>query len=423
MSTDALPSFRVLVLTCFFLLILSAPPFMLTAFSAQLKLAWDPSVPKPAGYKVYCGQSSRKYDLIIDAGSVTTYQVNGLQENCVYYFAVTAYDGLGSESAYSEELVVQITAKSVDSDGDGVPDADETSIYGFDPFNPDSDGDGLNDGTELVFWGSHWSDDADQDGTINLLDAEPFANELRSVAIGDLTADGLGDLVLTTPGRQIFYSTEPGSWRLLPGTLAQVVCTGLGGSGSGIAGLAPNGRVYLTKDLASWIALPGNLKQIAACDLNGDGVDDLVGVTGAGDLYITYDYYQWQGISGVLNQVGCGDLNGDGLGDLVGTTESGDIYYSFDLWNWRRLPGKLAQAVAGDLDGDGRADIVGVTSAGEIYYTLNLGEWRRIPGMLQQLMVGDLNGDGKSDLIGFTADGSMFCSEDLNSWRPVPSTP
>jgi len=424
LATIVPPKFPLLALTCLLLLILSAPPFISNAFSAQLKLAWDPSVPRPSGYKVYCGQSSRKYDLIVDAGSATTYQVDGLQENCTYYFAVTAYDSLGSESAYSEELVVQITAKSVDSDGDGVTDGDETSVYGFDPFNPDSDGDGLDDGTELVFWGSHWSDDSDLDGTINVLDTEPFSNDMRSIAIGDWNGDGLGDLIFTTPDGQIYYSTEPGAWHLLPGTLAQVASADLGGGGGiGVVGVAPNGRVYRTGDLASWSLLPGSLKQIAACDLNGDGADDLVGVTGSGELYLTYDFYHWQGISGALNQVSCNDLNGDGAADLVGTTESGEIYCSYDLWNWQQLPGKLAQAVAGDLDGDGKADIVGVTTEGDIYYTLNWYEWRQIPGSLKQLAVGDLNGDGRKDLVGFTTDGSLFCSEDLSTWRQVLVAP
>jgi len=35
-----------------------------------------------------------------------------------------------------------------DSDGDGIPDADEVAIYGTDPGRPDTDGDGLGDGTE-----------------------------------------------------------------------------------------------------------------------------------------------------------------------------------------------------------------------------------------------------------------------------------
>ncbi len=40
----------------------------------------------------------------------------------------------------------------VDSDGDGLLDADEVNIYGTDPFNPDSDGDGLLDGEEVLVY-------------------------------------------------------------------------------------------------------------------------------------------------------------------------------------------------------------------------------------------------------------------------------
>ena len=42
----------------------------------------------------------------------------------------------------------------LDSDGDGLTDADETSLYGTDPANPDTDGDGLKDGDEVLVDGT-----------------------------------------------------------------------------------------------------------------------------------------------------------------------------------------------------------------------------------------------------------------------------
>ncbi len=58
---------------------------------------------------------------------------------------------------------------AVDSDADGVADADEVNIYKTDPYNADSDGDGLTDGNELFATTTDplvWDSDGDgvQDG-------------------------------------------------------------------------------------------------------------------------------------------------------------------------------------------------------------------------------------------------------------------
>lgn len=54
------------------------------------------------GYKTYWGTASRNYSNNKDVGNVTTYKITGLSEG-KWYFAVTAYDSSGNESAYSNE--------------------------------------------------------------------------------------------------------------------------------------------------------------------------------------------------------------------------------------------------------------------------------------------------------------------------------
>ncbi|MEI6126629.1 MAG: fibronectin type III domain-containing protein [Pseudomonadota bacterium] len=77
-------------------------------YAASITLAWDASEPGSAdvaGYKIYYGRESGNYDLpVIDAGNVTSYTVNDLDEKGKYYFAVTAYASGGEESMFSEEL-------------------------------------------------------------------------------------------------------------------------------------------------------------------------------------------------------------------------------------------------------------------------------------------------------------------------------
>jgi hypothetical protein len=74
-----------------------------------LTLTWDAVAdPNLAGYRVYYGTQARTYLQLPGYGQpvatgTTTYQLTDLSPN-TYYFAVTAYDSLGNESSYSNEV-------------------------------------------------------------------------------------------------------------------------------------------------------------------------------------------------------------------------------------------------------------------------------------------------------------------------------
>ena len=79
-----------------------------TAGTATLE--WDAVTDQNLqGYRVYYGTFTRTYlqspgqGLPVGNGT-TTYQVTGLNTGATYYFAVTAYDLQGDESAYSNEV-------------------------------------------------------------------------------------------------------------------------------------------------------------------------------------------------------------------------------------------------------------------------------------------------------------------------------
>jgi hypothetical protein len=116
-----------------------------TAHAGSVTLAWDRSQePNIAGYRVYYGTTSRHYTAMRSVGNSTTATITLLEPGVTYYFAVTAYDTSGNESAYSQEI--SYTVPFLDSDGDGMPD-DWESQYGLDPFvadaGEDPDGDGV----------------------------------------------------------------------------------------------------------------------------------------------------------------------------------------------------------------------------------------------------------------------------------------
>jgi hypothetical protein len=80
------------------------------AFSAtppgnySVALAWVGSTsPVVTGYRVYYGTTCGKYTNSVAAGNVTTRTVTGLAGGVTYFFAVTAYDTNGLESAFSNE--------------------------------------------------------------------------------------------------------------------------------------------------------------------------------------------------------------------------------------------------------------------------------------------------------------------------------
>jgi Fibronectin type III domain len=76
-----------------------------TAFSAEVRLAWDaPTQPGLAGYKIYYGIASKSDVTRIDVGNVTTYTVTGLKTNTTYNFCVTSYYTSGNESICSNQV-------------------------------------------------------------------------------------------------------------------------------------------------------------------------------------------------------------------------------------------------------------------------------------------------------------------------------
>jgi hypothetical protein len=70
-----------------------------------VQLGWDASQnPTVTGYFLYYGTTSRAYTNRVDTETNAMATVSGLQEGKTYYFAVTAYNSDGVESAYSSEI-------------------------------------------------------------------------------------------------------------------------------------------------------------------------------------------------------------------------------------------------------------------------------------------------------------------------------
>jgi hypothetical protein len=85
-----------------------------TTVSNAATLAWDPpaTATNLSGYRLYYGTAPgtylQPYGQGYSVGNVTTYSLMGLSSGTRYYFAVTAVDILGNESAYSNETYKDI---------------------------------------------------------------------------------------------------------------------------------------------------------------------------------------------------------------------------------------------------------------------------------------------------------------------------
>jgi hypothetical protein len=130
----------------------------------RVRLAWQP-VTGVSGYKLYARQNGYPDPIAIDIGQpaadawgVLHYEHSGLLVESTNVFSLASYDATRTESVPSNELSVgyATAAAIVDSDGDGLTDAQEDTNLNLareasetDRLRSDTDGDGTSDGAEV----------------------------------------------------------------------------------------------------------------------------------------------------------------------------------------------------------------------------------------------------------------------------------
>jgi hypothetical protein len=233
-------------------------------------------------------------------------------------------------------------------------------------------------------------------------------------AVGDVDADGFGDLAIGAPGSDAF-AVNAGQVLVISGRTRQTIRTWTGSAASQFFGTS-----------------------LAACgDLNSDGHADVVvagtGRSGGpnGSVVVRSGatgavLRSWSGTPGFGGALAAdGDVTGDGVSDvLVGNANIGNV------WVFNGASGALvrqhveffdfgyAVAYVGDVDADGRAEYaVGSPESygGVLVYSGGTGMqlWDAFGALGEQLGVSmtgsaDLNGDGKPELVVGAGDNGSF---------------
>jgi hypothetical protein len=260
------------------------------------------------------------------------------------------------------------------------------------------------------------------DGTVRFT-ARPFGGSYAggvNVAVGDVTGDGVPDVVVGTDG----------------GTAAQVRV--IDGATRGVLPAQLLGKTSYTGSVS-----------VAVGDVTGDGLADIAAGTNesrpwarvfrGGDFVKLTDFAAGPkaGFTG-RTQVALGDMTGDGLADLVATGfYSAPKVFGYDgaslrpgtapskMFSTFTLSGSLWSSgvflALGDVGGDGQADIIlGRGSSGSPRVTafagralLETGKWAKLAEFVPEaasattgvrVAVRDIDGDGTADIV--TSSGS-----------------
>lgn len=216
--------------------------FLLAGFSAlalagSATLHWQSNnEPDLSGYRIYYGTASRSYGPYIPVGkTVNTYVLNGLNEEKIYFFALTAVDTAGNESGYSAEVRKSISGAQsppVDTSGNQPGQSGQMSRvasggqFSTSPVNTrgkvsgaDFDGDGSAD----IVFRNHRTGDTQ----ILLVKGENYDTEFFSIprvsdknwkmsGTGDFNKDGSVDIVWRN-----YRTGDNGIW-LMNGTTSEM---------------------------------------------------------------------------------------------------------------------------------------------------------------------------------------------------------
>jgi hypothetical protein len=280
------------------------------------------------------------------------------------------------------------------------------------------------------------------------------------VQIGDVTGDGLPDVVLTTSSRHgapnnftlFVFAQRPGGGHhveRLPtsGRYSDDMGLALGdadGDGDLDAAVATSDGVNLFRQSDGGLqpyelitTASAGAQHVAMANLDGAGPDEIV-VAGADGLSaLTADPAGGWTAESIVREIGTweletGDVNGDSRPDVV-AIDGGDVLLltqGAEGFASRELDVPSSGIAVGDVTGDGREDVAathlsGTRSAVNVFVQSPAGvvdEQIAYPaaGGPEPVEVADLNGDGRSDVIALHTGGAAGVFRQLETGLLAP---
>ncbi|GHF45690.1 hypothetical protein HNQ07_002296 [Deinococcus metalli] len=196
--------------------------FKVSASSAtSVTLSWS-AVSGATGYVLERKAGSGSFQQIAaPAADATSYVDSGLSAGTTYVYRLKVKTAAG-ESAFTSDLSALPSAAGVDTDGDGISDADEVAGYDVtvkeagvekktyhvtsDPAKKDTDGDGLTDGQERALFTDPGKADTDDDGLSDPQEINTLASDPND---RDTDGDAQGNPALFDGQEVNTYGTSP----------------------------------------------------------------------------------------------------------------------------------------------------------------------------------------------------------------------
>jgi hypothetical protein len=332
-----------------FLIILKiSSPTLATA--AEVTLQWDPST-NASGYVLHFGTESNFYENYIDVEDNLQHTVLELDENQLYYFAVSAYNDYG-DSDLSEAISYntgqdkpQILSEIIGTWSNGVWNRDVAE--------------------------SRWTQ-----MTPNVTDGD--------ISAGDFTGDGKADVASIWPSGLFYQDGATLAWTKVPGSAPDELTAGdMTGDGRfEIIGTWPSGIWYWDVAESSWTQMTPSVTggDIAAGDFTGDGIADVASVWSSGLWYQDGATLAWKKVGTAPDRVTAGDVTGDGRSEIIGTWSNGIWYRDEAESSWTQMTSNVPDGdiAAGDFTGDRKADVASTWSSGLWYQDGATFDWTKV---------------------------------------------
>ncbi len=271
-------------------------------------------------------------------------------------------------------------------------------------------------------------------------------DQARSVALGDVTGDGLADTVLTADDWDDGYddklfvfagnaagTVDPPVVLPAPGTSQELglALADLDGDGAKDAAVAGGGVLLLFYQRAGRLtegrplAAGGHAQVLEAADLDGDGDADLVASMRGSELSSGVMWYRNSPsgfdrrklAGGFPRDVAVGDVNGDGRLDVVAAHDSylQILRQAADhTFAEERVTGATSEVELGEVTGDGRTDIVSLNDRAVTVRAQTAAGGVGAPQVVDEnsiqavgLDLGDIDGDGRTDAAA-VHDGGLW---------------